>query len=208
MERMLGTRRSALLLSVAQLLQLVNSARSMVPLGSALLATALQLPNLLKKEIAGCTAVTARRKYAKSKAAPPWPKHVMSATSMVRKARANLMAALPTHTVVDLHIAGNTAVENRSRAPWRAAPPPLLARVSVPSTAVVKRNAGSQAAPARWSAGSRLARRTVGLVTVHSKNARRLQIGQVETVPSITADSLSIYINYFTILFFKKKPFV
>ena len=64
-QRMQGTRRSARQLGVIQLLFVVDSAKNMAPMGSALSATALQLPNLLKKEIAVGTAVTARRKCAR-----------------------------------------------------------------------------------------------------------------------------------------------
>ena len=67
---MLDRRRSALLLDVVHLLKLVGSAVHMVPMDSALSATALQLLYLSKKEIAVGTAATAARKCARRKAAP------------------------------------------------------------------------------------------------------------------------------------------
>ena len=114
--------------------------------------------------------------------------NVVFASSMVHTERASLMDALPTHTKGS-NIAASTAVEKRHCAPWLVAPPPLHARVFVPNTVAVLLNAGSQAAPTRWSAGSRPARRMVERVTVHSQNAGLLHSRKVETAKSIPASS-------------------
>ena len=106
----------------------------MVPLGSALSATARQLPKE-EKEGAGCIVVVAR-KCARPKAAPHLRMHVVSASSMVLAEHAIMMAA-PAVQVMDLSIASHTAERRASRALWRAAPPTLKSKASVPNTAVV-----------------------------------------------------------------------
>ena len=188
-------RRSVLRQGVVQLPKLVNSAKSMAPLGSALSATAQLLPDRKQKETATGTAGIAARKCARRKAALLLPEHVVSVPSTVLKASASLMAAPPTQTVVDLRIASYMAVEERSRAPWQVAPPLLPPGVSAPSTVAVQANVGSQAAPTRWSAGSRPARRTVGRVTAHFQIAGQLQTRLVATVPSIPASKACISIH-------------
>ena len=127
----------------------------MAPMGSALSAIATLLPNLPKKETAAGIAVAAR-KCARRKAAPLLLEHVASVASMVLVACASSMDAPPTQHLV-FHYVSYTAVETRSRAPWRAALPTLKPEVSVANTVVVQVNVGLQVAPTRWSAGSRLA---------------------------------------------------
>ena len=74
---------------------------------------------------------------------------------MVLTERASLMAAPPTHTK-DFNIAKRTVVERRRhRAPYQAAPLTLPTGAFVVNTVAVLLNAGFQAAPTRWSAGSR-----------------------------------------------------
>ena len=92
------------------MLSLVDCARNMVPMGSARSATAQQVPNHPKKGSARSTAV-ATQKCARSKAASLLLQLVVFAINMVRLKSARLMTAPPTHKVVDLHIALNTAVE-------------------------------------------------------------------------------------------------
>ena len=101
-------RRSALLQGAVQLLALVGSARNTAPMGSAPSAVAPTPPDRLQKERAPSTAVAAR-KCARRQAAPRLPKHAASAASTVRTERASLMAAPPTHAVMALYFAGNTA---------------------------------------------------------------------------------------------------
>ena len=67
---------------------------------------------------------------------------------------------------------------------WTA-PQTLNTGDSVLNMAAVRANAGLQAAATRWSAGSRPAERTVGLVTAHSKIAGRLHGKQGVTARSI-----------------------
>ena len=148
MQRMLGTGRSAPLLGAVQLLKLVHFASSTVPMGSARSAIAPLLPDQSKQEIARGIAGMAARKCARRKAALLLPEHRVSVTSMVLKASANLMVVPPTQLVVeDLRIASFMAVETRSRAPWRAAPPTLPPGVSAPNMVAAKDNVGLQAAP-------------------------------------------------------------
>ena len=142
-----------------QLLLLAGSAASMVPMGSALSTTASP-PSMQEEGVASMAVATG--KCARLKAAALLHTLVVYVASMVHVDRASMMAATLTPDL-DLNIAANTAVEGRrSRAPWRAAPPPLNARVSAPNTAAVQANATLQAAPTRWSAPSRPARRTAG----------------------------------------------
>ena len=195
---MLATRRSAQLQDVVQLLMLVDSARSTALMGSARSAIAPLPPDQSKKETATGIAGTATRKCARRKVALHLRKHVVSVESMVLKDSANLLAAPPTLSIVDLHIATFTAVERRSRAPWRAAPPPLPPEASARNMAVVQVNAGSQAAPTSWSAGSRPAGRTVERVTAQFQIAGQLQASLVATVSSIPASSrTSLYFQFF-----------
>ena len=60
--------------------------------------------------------------------------HPTSASCMALVESARLMDVSPVQAT-DLSIASNTAERRASRAPWRAAPPPLLARVSAANTA-------------------------------------------------------------------------
>ena len=163
-----------------QLLLVMECAESMVPVGSVLSNTA----TLLYKQEAGVASMAvAARKCARWKAAVVLHKHVVSVLSMVLMESACLVGALPTHDL-DLNIAVNTAVERRtSRALWRAAPPPLIVRVSVASTAVVKLNAGLQNARLNQSASSTSARSMVGLASAHiHQDAARLHSSLVGTV--------------------------
>ena len=107
----------------------------MVPVGSALSAIAQLLPHQQQKEGA-VGIVVAARKCARLKAAPLLLQHVVSVASMVLVEHASMMDAPLTYNL-DQNIAENMAVETRSRAPWQAASPPLLARVSVPNMAAV-----------------------------------------------------------------------
>ena len=104
-------------------------------------------PPAMLKAGASSTAV-ATGKCARRKAASLEQHHMASMRSMAQMERASLQDAQdapPTQTL-GLRIASNTAVE-RSRAPWRAAPPPLNARVSAQNTAVVQATAFLATAP-------------------------------------------------------------
>ena len=110
-------------------------------------------PLHLWAKVVRASMVVAAQKRARPKAAPPLRINVVSAPSMERMEHASLMAA-PAVEAVDRSIASNTVGRRTSRAPCRAALPPLNARVSVPNTAVERIHALFQAAPTRWSASS------------------------------------------------------
>ena len=171
---------SALLMDVMLVFLLVVSVSNMVATGSAL-GSGAPRPLILEE---GVTSIFTPRKSARWKDVILLLLNVVCVPRMVRTERASLMAAPPTQGK-GFNIASSTAVERRHRALWQAAPPPLNARVSAPNTAVVLLNAGSQAAPTQWSAGSRPAQHTVGRVTVPSQNAGRLQSGKMATARSI-----------------------
>ena len=100
--------------------------------------------------------------------------------------RAHLMAALPTLDR-DLNIASNTAVARLAL--WRAAPPPLSARVSVANTAAAEKiNAGLQNAHPYQSASASFARRMVDTASAHThQDATRLHSNFVATVTNTPA---------------------
>ena len=124
-------------------------------------------------------------KCARPKAAPHLLKHVVSAPSMALMEHANLMAA-PTVQVMDHNIVSHTAERRTSRAPWRAAPPPLFARVFVSNTAAVRPSALFQAAPAKVSARLRPAKHMAVKVTARThQDATRLRPSLVQTARSI-----------------------
>ena len=102
---------------------------------------------------------------------------------------ANMMTA-PITPDLDLNIVSNTAAEGRtSRAQWRAAPPPLDARVSAATTAAgVQANAGLQNAHSNQSASASSATSMVGMAFAHThQDAARLHSRQVETAGGIPA---------------------
>ena len=136
----------------------------------------------------------AARKCARRKAAPLLLKRVACASRMVLVEHASLMDALPVQ-VMDLSIASNTAERRASRALWRAAPPLLLARVSVPNTAVAEKiNAGLRNAHPYQSANATSAQNMVGLVSAHThQDAARLQSRQVATARGTPASTSKLY---------------
>ena len=91
---------------------------------------------------------------ATSKAAKLLPEHVAIAASMAQMDGARLVDAPPVQ-----------ADGRRSRAPWWAAPPLLLARASAANTAATKVNDGSQATSARCTTFCRPTRRTAKMAT-------------------------------------------
>ena len=110
-------------------------------------STSAPLPSM--HEAGAKSTAVAAGQCARRKAAPLVQSHAASAPSMVLRERARLQDAPPTHKVVDLRIAANTAAET-SRAPWRAAPPPPNARDSAQSTVAGKASACLAVAPTRW----------------------------------------------------------
>ena len=82
-------------------------------------ARSTSAPVLSQLEAGAASTAVAAGKCARRKAAPRVHKHVASVASTARVAPASLKDAPATHAL-DLHIASNTAVERRSRAPWRA----------------------------------------------------------------------------------------
>ena len=157
-------------------------AASMAPKRSARLMIARLLLNH-EDCVSGMAAAT--RKCAILRAARLVFKHMAVALGMVRMAGARLRDALPQQRKGS-SIASHTAAGRRgSRAPWRAAPPPLLAKASAANMAAAKMNARSQAAPTISTAFSRPARRTAGAVTASThQDAQRQQGGMAETVGS------------------------
>ena len=176
-----------------KVLSLVVSAQNMVAAGSALGNGAPRPLNL--KE--GVTSIFTPRKSARWMDVILLLKNVAFAPNMVHTESASLMVA-PLTQYQGFNIATSTAVERRRhRALYRAAPPPLHARASVANMVVVLLNVGLQAAPTQWSAGSRPAQRTVGLVTVHCQNAGRLQPRKVGTALSIPRNRTRSYSSTF-----------
>ena len=140
---------SALLKVVMLVLSLMACANHMVATGSALGNGA---PRPLNLEV-GVASTCTPRESARWKDVILLLLNVVGVPRMVRTERASLMAA-PLTQQLAFNIASSMAVERRHRAPWRAAPPPLFARVSAPNTAAVEIHALFQVAPTRWSASS------------------------------------------------------
>ena len=178
----MGQEGFALLMGAIQVLSKIGCARSMAPTASARLTIALLLLN--QEDCVAGMAVAARR-CATLRAARLVPKHVVVALDMVPKGGATLMDA-PPRQHKGSSIAPHTAAgRRRSRAPWRAAPPPQIARASAANMAAAIVNAGSQAAPAKSTAFSRPARRTAGVGTASThQDASRLQQSTAQTARS------------------------
>jgi len=173
---------SARLLGAIQVLSKTACALSMAPKRSARLTIALLLLN--QEDCVAGMAVAARR-CATLRAARLVPKHVVVALDMVPKGGATLMDA-PPRQHKGSSIAPHTAAgRRRGRAPWRAAPPPLLAKASAANMAAAMVNARLLAVPTRCTAFSRPAGDTagVGTASIH-QDASRQQLSTAQTAGS------------------------
>ena len=173
---------SARLLGAIQVLSKTACALSMAPKRSARLTIALLLLN--QEDCVAGMAVAARR-CATLRAARLVPKHVVVALDMVPKGGATLMDA-PPRQHKGSSIAPHTAAgRRRGRAPWRAAPQPLLAKASAANMAAAMVNARLLAVPTRCTAFSRPAGDTagVGTASIH-QDALRQQLSTAQTAGS------------------------
>ena len=172
----------ARLMGAIQALSKMGCAKSMAPKRSARLTIARLL---LDREDCVADMAAAAPNCATLRAARLLLMHAAVAVGMVRMGGARLMDARPRQHK-DSSIASHTAAGRRgSRAPWRAAPTPLLAKASAPNMAVAKINVGSQAAPTKVTAFSRPAGRTAGAVTASTHQvASRLQPSTAQTARS------------------------
>jgi len=162
----------ARLLGAIQVLGKMVCALSMAPMGSARLTIAKRM---LEHEDCVAGMAVAARKCATLKAARLLRVHAAVALGMVPMAGARLMDAPPLQHEGS-SIASHTVAGRRgSRAPWRAAPPPLIAKASAANMAEAKMNAGLLAAPTRCTASSRRARSTAGAVIASTQDASRQQ---------------------------------
>ena len=157
-------------------------AESMVPKRSACLTIARLL---LEQEDCVAGMAVAARKCATLKAAGLLLKLAAVAEGMVRMDGARLMDASPWQHKGSSIASHTVAGRRRSRAPWRAAPPPLVQGVSAASTVGAMVNAGSQVAATTVAAFSRPARRTAGAVTASThQDASRQQLSTAQTAGS------------------------
>ena len=165
----------ARLLGAIQALSKMGCAASTAPKRSARLKIARRM---LTQEDCVPGMVAATRKCATLRAARLLLVPVAVAVGMVRMGGARLMGAPPRQDKGS-SIASLTAAGRRrrgSRAPWRAAPPPLVQGVSVVNTVAAMANARSRAAPTTVTAFSRPARSTAGEGTASThQDASRLQ---------------------------------
>ena len=157
-------------------------ALSMVPTASARLTIARVL---LDQEDCVPGMAVAGRKCAALRAARLLLKHVVVVLGMVRMDGARMMGA-PPRQHEGSSIASHTVAGRRgSRAPWRAAPPPLIAKASVVNMEAAIVNARSQAAPTTVTAFSRPAESTAGAVTASThQDASRQQSSTAQTARS------------------------
>jgi len=180
--RSTGQEGSVHLLGAIQALSKMGCAKSMAPKRSARLTIARLLLN--QEDCVSDTAV-ATRKCATLRAARLVLKCVAVVAGMVLTAGARLMGAPPRQHKGSSIATHTAAGRRRSRAPWRAAPPPLIAKASAANMAAAMVNAGSQAAPAKCTAFSRPARRTAGAGTASThQDASRQQPSTAQTARS------------------------
>ena len=127
----------------------------------------------------------AAQKCATLRAARLLLNHVAVVLGMVHMGGARLMDAPPRQHKGSSTASHTAAGRRGSRAPWRAAPPPLIARASAANMAVAKMNARWLAAPTRCTAFSRPAGRTAGAGTASThQDASRLQPSTAQTARS------------------------
>ena len=156
-----------------QALSKTACARSMVPKRSARLTIARLLPT---QEDCVSDMAVATRKCATLRAARLLLKHVAVVLGMVPLGGARLTDAPPRQHKVSSIVSHTVVGRSRGRAPWRAAPPPLLAGTSASNMAAAMVNDGSLAALMQVTAFSRPAGRTAGAGTASThQDASRQQ---------------------------------